>query len=286
MSNSPGTPSADSPVDAPARIGSTRAEVEANHEQLEARNAVHRRFGFDAEVGVQFVLEKALPLRGRVLGVGTGKRRFLKSLAKHAGQVTTVDINGEEQHCARMEAIYTGVADRIDFVVADARSLPWRAGSFDVVTTWNVVHHLDAPERVLREMLRVLRPGGWLVVADFTPSGFRLMDEIHAAEGRRHPNPPSPLPRWWHHLRRMGVRGAQISGISRGGAGGAGTRRRGFRQRRWPERRVGRMVRTSSCTGGVGRPMADLTRSQTKGRYDTEHEQAGRSNGSGRRLLQ
>jgi ubiquinone/menaquinone biosynthesis C-methylase UbiE len=204
MSNPPGTPSAGYPVAAPARIGPTRAELEANHEQLEARNAVHWRFGFDAEAGVRFVLDKALPLRGRVLDVGTGKGRFLKSLAKHVGLVTTVDINGEEQHCARLEAIYTGVADRIDFVVADARSLPWRAGSFDVVTTWNVVHHLDAPERVLREMLRVLRPGGRLVVADFAPSGFRLMDEIHAAEGRRHPHPPSPLPRWWHHLRRMG----------------------------------------------------------------------------------
>lgn len=49
------------------------AEIEANHAGLEERSACHRRFGFDADASVHFVLEKALPLRGRVLDVGTGK---------------------------------------------------------------------------------------------------------------------------------------------------------------------------------------------------------------------
>jgi ubiquinone/menaquinone biosynthesis C-methylase UbiE len=88
------------------------------------------------------------------------------------------------------------VAGRIEFVRADARFLPWRAHSFDVVTSWNVFHHLDDAERVIAEMLRVLKPGGTLVLADFSASGFRLMDEIHAAEGRRHPHPPSRFAHW------------------------------------------------------------------------------------------
>lgn len=174
----------------------SRQEAAANHLRLEARNAAHRRFGFDPDASVRFVLEKALPLRGQVLDVGTGKGRFVIPLARQIAKVTTVDINPEEQHFARLEAISAGVADRIDFALADARALPWRASTFDAVTSWNVFHHLDDPERVFREMLRVLKPGGKLVLADFSSGGFRVMDDIHHAEGRRHPHPPSRFAHW------------------------------------------------------------------------------------------
>jgi ubiquinone/menaquinone biosynthesis C-methylase UbiE len=180
------------------------AEVEANHAQIEERNAVHRRFGFDAEASVRFVLEKALPLRGRVLDIGTGKGRFVIPLARHVAHVTTVDVSTEEQRQARLEAIYAGVADRTRFVIQDACFLPWPAGSFDAAVSWNVFHHLDDPERVFAEMIRVLKPGGKLVLADFSPSGFRLMDAIHAAEGRRHPHPPSRFTHWRSWLQRAG----------------------------------------------------------------------------------
>lgn len=181
-----------------------RSDILANHERLQERNAVHRRFGYDPDASVRFVLGKALPLSGRVLDVGTGKGRFVIQLARHVARVTTVDINPEEQRCARLEAAYAGVVERIEFVLADARSMPWPAASFDAVTSWNVFHHLDDQERVFGEMLRLLKPGGKLVLADFTPSGFRLMDEIHAAEGRRHPHPPSRFAHWQARLRHAG----------------------------------------------------------------------------------
>jgi ubiquinone/menaquinone biosynthesis C-methylase UbiE len=184
----------------------------ANHHLLEERNAFHRRFGFDAEASVRFVLGKALPLRGRVLDVGTGKGRFVIPLARHVANVTTVDVSAAEQRQARLEAIYAGVADHIRFVIQDARSLPWPAGSFDAVVSWNVFHHLDDPERVLAEMIRLVKPGGKLVLADFSPSGFRLMDVIHAAEGRRHPHPPSRFAHWQARLRAAGFYPRRFSG--------------------------------------------------------------------------
>lgn len=72
-------------------------EAVANHRRLEERNAVHRRFGFDAEASVRFVLEKALPWRGRVLDIGTGKGRLVVPLARHVAKVTTVDVTAEDQ---------------------------------------------------------------------------------------------------------------------------------------------------------------------------------------------
>ena len=118
--------------------GLRRASL-AHHARIEERNAVHRRFGYDPDASVQFVLDKALPLRGRVLDVGTGKGRFVVRLAQHVSNITTVDIDPREQHCARLEAAYVQVTRRIQFVLADARELPWPAASFDAVTSWNVL---------------------------------------------------------------------------------------------------------------------------------------------------
>ena len=188
------------------------AEVQANHAQLEERNALHLRFGYDSEPGVQFVVKKALPLHGRVLDVGTGKGRFAIALARHVANVTTVDVSAEEQRQARLEAIHVGVADRIRFVTQDARFLPWPARSFDAVVAWNVFHHLDDPGRVLTEMIRMVKPGGKLVLADFSPSGFRLMDAIHGADGKKHPHPPNRFAYWKSLLLKSGFRTRKFSG--------------------------------------------------------------------------
>lgn len=187
-------------------------EIKANHALLEQRNAVHQRFGFDAQASVRFVLEKSLPLRGRVLDVGTGKGRFVTPLARHVAHVTTVDVNAGEQRHARLEAIYAGVADRIRFLIQDARFLPWPAGHFDAVVSWNVFHHLDDPARVLAEMIRMVKPGGKLVLADFSLRGFRLMDAIHGTEGQRHPHPPNRFANWRARLCAEGFRVRHFTG--------------------------------------------------------------------------
>jgi 2-polyprenyl-3-methyl-5-hydroxy-6-metoxy-1,4-benzoquinol methylase len=215
-----------------ARRAFSDDELKANHEMVEARNAAHRRFGYDAIASVRFVLGKAQPLRGRVLDIGTGKGRFLVPLARQVAEVTTVDISPSEQRYAVMEAMHAGVADRIRFVIHDARRLPWPSGVFDAVVSWNVFHHLDHPERVLSEMIRMVRPNGKLVLADFDSQGFRMMDEIHKAEGRTHPHPPSGFPRWRAYLRRQGFTVRRFVGhhqevlvAKRGSSAAAGERR-------------------------------------------------------------
>jgi len=163
------------------------SETLANRQQILKREARLRRFGYDSPAAIQFVLAQALPLRGKVLEVGTGKGRFLVRLARHAGMVTTVDIAAEEQRCARLNARYAGVEGKIRFVVRDAVRLAWRAGTFDAAVTMNAMHHIAHFKRVLKEMLRVVKPGGKIVLADFSPRGFQIIARAHRDEGKTHP---------------------------------------------------------------------------------------------------
>ena len=163
-------------------------ETLANRREILKREARLRRFGYDSPAAIRFVLVQALPLGGKVLEVGTGKGRFLIRLARHAGTITTVDIAAGEQRCARLNARYGGLEGKIRFVVRDAARLPWRAGTFDAAVTMNAMHHIAHFKQVLKEMLRVVKPGGKIVLADFSPRGFQIIAREHRAEGKTHPH--------------------------------------------------------------------------------------------------
>jgi ubiquinone/menaquinone biosynthesis C-methylase UbiE len=180
-------------------------EVLANHRRLLERNAHFRRFGYDIGAGIKFILAQALPLDGSVLEIGTGKGRFLIELAKHVPAITTVDISPEEQQLARLNARYAGVEDRIQFVLQDATRLPWPDRTFDAVMTMNTLHHIPQFQPVLEEMLRVVKPGGKIVLADFSPRGFQLMDRAHRAEGKTHPHEIHHFPGLKRLLRERGL---------------------------------------------------------------------------------
>lgn len=165
-------------------------EVLANRQQIAKREALLRQCGYDAPAAMQFVLAQALPLQGPVLEIGTGKGRFLVKLARHVAAVTTVDIAAEEQQCARLNARYAGVEHKIQFVLQDAAHLPWAGPTFDAAVTVNAMHHIKHFQHVVEEMLRVVRPGGKIVMADFSPRGFQIVSRAHRAEGKTHPREP------------------------------------------------------------------------------------------------
>lgn len=164
----------------------SRTEIERNHARLMERNALFLRHGYDFEKGIRFVLRAAGPLSGKVLEIGTGKGRFLAALAAVASSVTTVDIDPAEQRYARMNAARAGVGRRIRFSVRDAGRLTFRAGSFDTVVSMNALHHLRDPLAVMHELVRVLKPGGRIVLGDLDRSGYHIFERVFASEGRTH----------------------------------------------------------------------------------------------------
>jgi SAM-dependent methyltransferase len=110
-----------------------------------------------------------------------------RELARRGFEVCSVDVNPEEQQVA---AFLTGApefAGRIRFSRADGASLPFPDGTFGSAVRLDVLHHLVDGAAVLRELVRVVNPGGTIVLAEFSKEGFDLVARAHAMEGKVHP---------------------------------------------------------------------------------------------------
>jgi GT2 family glycosyltransferase/SAM-dependent methyltransferase len=101
-----------------------------------------------------------LPAR-EVLEVGGGRSGLGRRLYP-AAHVTTLDT--EQEHAAAA----VNQDPQVRFVVADATNLPFPNASFDIVTFFDVLEHIPADAQAVSEALRVLRPGGFVLVT--TPS--------------------------------------------------------------------------------------------------------------------
>lgn len=120
-----------------------------------------------------------------MLDVGCGAGQIAIPAARTGVQVTGVDIatNLIEQACARAAA--AGVEAHFD--EGDAEMLPYADASFDLVVSLIGAMFAPRPDRVAAELLRVCRPGGRIVMANWTPAGF--VGQMFKTIGRHVPPP-------------------------------------------------------------------------------------------------
>src|SRR5438876_4972606 len=113
------------------------------------------------------ILDLVLPARGALdaldAGCGTGFLTF--ELAGRGHHVIGVDFAPSMIAEARRKSGERGVAS-VGFEEADAEQLPFSPGSFDLVISRHLLWTLPHPEAAIDEWIRVLRPGGRLVVVD------------------------------------------------------------------------------------------------------------------------
>jgi hypothetical protein len=149
------------------------------------------------EIGVpeaeRFVARIGLEPGARVLDIACGTGNVTIPLARRGAIVTGLDMTPRLLEEARARA--TRERLRIRFDEGFAEMLPYPDGSFDVVVSMFGIMFSPLPATVASEMARVLRPGGRLALASWTPSGFG--GTMSAIVGRYLPPPPqgtiSPL---------------------------------------------------------------------------------------------
>ena len=101
------------------------------------------------------------------LGCGTGAMtRFLAHRADFSGKAFGVDQSASFIDAARRFAESENIGERVDFRVGDAHSLDFPAETFDAVFAHTLISHVTDPTTVLREMVRVVRPGGIVAIFD------------------------------------------------------------------------------------------------------------------------
>lgn len=113
----------------------------------------------------------------RWLEVACGPGAISRALAPRVGHVHGVDLTPAMVAKATQEAEREELQN-VEFSVGDATALDLPAGSFDGAVTRFSLHHIPAPQRVVAEMARVVRPGGRVLVSDFVADPDR---DVYAA---------------------------------------------------------------------------------------------------------
>jgi ubiquinone/menaquinone biosynthesis C-methylase UbiE len=145
----------------------------------------------------------------RVLEVGCGTGLILERLARSADEAWGVDVSPGMLRSARERGL--------SVVVGSATSLPFADASFDLVCSFKVLAHVPDIEQALREITRVTKPGGAMVLEFYNPWSLR-----YAAKRIAGPQPISEgrteadvFTRWDSpmRVRQLFPRGVDIEGL-------------------------------------------------------------------------
>jgi SAM-dependent methyltransferase len=134
-------------------MGAVNRDYELQTHRVEDRHWWYR--------GRRVVLERViarlrLPARARILDAGCGSGRNMVDLARH-GQVTGMELSQTSVALARAR----GVGEVLEGSVTE---MPFAADSFDLAVCLDVIEHLQDDRGALRELRRVVAPGGALLV--------------------------------------------------------------------------------------------------------------------------
>jgi len=128
---------------------------------------------------------------GRVLDIAAGQGGSAGMMAeKLADYEEIVGVDVSEENIAKAKA--NNKNERTRFVAMDASDLEFPENCFDTVSVFNSLHHLEKPDRVLSEMLRVLKPEGHLIIG-----------EVFQDQATDYPNSQRHIHHWWAAVDRV-----------------------------------------------------------------------------------
>lgn len=99
-----------------------------------------------------------------ILDLGSGAGTITCDFTNLVGTVTALELNEEALNLTREEAQRRNV--ELEYAIGDAHALPFGDNTFDVVHAHQVLQHVADPVQVLKEMRRVIKPGGIVAARD------------------------------------------------------------------------------------------------------------------------
>jgi SAM-dependent methyltransferase len=126
-----------------------------------------------------------------------------RALAGRVGSVAGVDLTPAMLEEAKRGANDEGI-ENASFGVGDATALEFADASFDGSVTRLSLHHIPAPGRVIAELARVVRPGGWVIVGDLVADEADGEGAVWREEIERLRDPSHWVCRTPEQLRAMG----------------------------------------------------------------------------------
>jgi SAM-dependent methyltransferase len=138
---------------------------------------------------LDFLASCNIPAGATVLDVACGAGQTAIPMAREGVKVTGIDIATNLVEAARKQAQEQGV--QMQFDEGDAEQLPYADASFDVVFSLIGAMFAPQPHKVAAEMARVCRPGGRIIMANWTAGGF--VGQMFKTMGKHVP-PPQGMP--------------------------------------------------------------------------------------------
>ncbi|MBK1671768.1 bifunctional demethylmenaquinone methyltransferase/2-methoxy-6-polyprenyl-1,4-benzoquinol methylase [Ectothiorhodospira shaposhnikovii] len=130
---------------------------------------------FTIEVAAARPGQKILDLAG---GTGDLTSRFSRIVGP-TGRVVLCDINASMLACGRARLIDEGLVGNINYVQGNAECLPYPDDYFDLITIAFGLRNVTDKNAALRSMLRVLRPGGKLLVLEFSQPTSKPLQSVY-----------------------------------------------------------------------------------------------------------
>ena len=155
----------------------------ARHADRHFHSGFRRRF----DQGVFRHILPALKRDDIVLDLGAGTGFLSIGIAAHVGHGSVIAVDESEEMLRQLSqrARRMGFSGRITARVADASSTGLPAESVDLVISANLLHEVDNPQAVIKEIARVLKPGGVFVIQDFRDGLFwKIFRRYHSDTAR------------------------------------------------------------------------------------------------------
>jgi ubiquinone/menaquinone biosynthesis C-methylase UbiE len=135
---------------------------------------------FDETIADSIIKASDIKPESTIVDVGCGTGFLTQYATMHTqgnGRIVGVDLSPQMLQKAKENLSKLGQIESVDFRVGDAENIPIEDGFADAVVGNMILHHCPRPKRAISEMIRILKPGGRIAIADLEKHKERWLRE-------------------------------------------------------------------------------------------------------------